>query len=65
MKIDYKLNWKQRIYSIAKNIWSFSFEMSALTLHTSSETCKSVGFAYVEAISNYGIVVWHESPNID
>lgn len=61
--IDYKLNWNQHINSMAKKLKRFSFGMSVLVQHTSLKTCKTIYFAYLKSIFNYGIVIWQESSN--
>lgn len=59
--LDANLNWKECCLKITSKLNSISFAFKILRETTTTETCRSVYYAYVESVIRYGIMLWGSS----
>jgi hypothetical protein len=63
LQIDNHLNWKNHIDLMTPKLSRACYAIRAVSHISSTDTLKSIHFAYFHSIMKYGIIFWGNYPN--
>jgi hypothetical protein len=63
LQIDNHLYWKNHIDLMTRKLSRACYAIRSMSHISSTDTLKSIYFAYFHSIMKYGIIFWGNSPN--